>query len=88
MRCCTDGAIDVQTIDTYGRATNEFVSPNILGGLHHGSPDIDVDINIRRAMVKTAEDIRRHKFVGSPTVRINGLDVDRTVRAATQYGFT
>ena len=49
---------------------------------------IDVDINIQRVLVKTDEDVQRHKFIGSPTVRINGLDVDRNARSATQYGFT
>lgn len=50
--------------------------------------NIDVDINIQRVLIKTDEDVQRHKFIGSPTVRINGLDVDRNARSATQYGFT
>jgi hypothetical protein len=50
--------------------------------------NIDVDINIQRVLVKTDQDVQRHKFIGSPTVRINGLDIDRNARSATQYGFT
>jgi len=47
-----------------------------------------VVLTIEQIVVKTDEDVGKYKFIGSPTVRINGLDVDQTARSATQFGFT
>ncbi|MCZ6837144.1 MAG: hypothetical protein O7G85_15320 [Planctomycetota bacterium] len=38
-------------------------------------------------IVRTEADVQKHKFIGSPTVRINGLDVEPTSRLSTAYGF-
>ena len=43
---------------------------------------------IERIEIKTDSDVETHKFIGSPAVRINGLDVDPAARLVTQYGFT
>jgi len=32
--------------------------------------------------------MQEKKFLGSPTIRINGLDVDPSMRSSTNYGFT
>lgn len=46
-----------------------------------------LDIQIERVIVQTYADVQKHRFLGSPTVRINGLDVDPSARSRTQYGF-
>jgi len=49
---------------------------------------MDLSIEIERIVLQTDEDAQRHKFIGSPTVRIFGLDVIPDARLATQYGLT
>lgn len=36
--------------------------------------------------IETDDDAQRHRFLGSPTVRVNGVDVDPTVAGRTGYG--
>ena len=43
---------------------------------------------IDQVVIETEEDVQKHKFIGSPTVRIKGLDVDPGARSVTQFGFT
>ena len=37
--------------------------------------------------IDTDEEAERFKFLGSPTVRVNGVDVDPAVRETTDFGF-
>jgi len=47
-----------------------------------------VDVSIERVSIETEDDAQTHRFLGSPTLRINGLDVDPAARPLTDYGFT
>ena len=49
---------------------------------------VSVPVEIDRITVKTDDDAQRFQFIGSPTVRVNGLDVEPSARNLTQYGFT
>lgn len=46
-----------------------------------------IGIEIEHVPVNTDEEAQAHKFIGGPTVRINGLDVDPAARGVTEYGF-
>jgi hypothetical protein len=48
------------------------------------SERVDKEVELRR--VETAEDAERQRFLGSPTVRINGEDVDLSARDRRDYG--
>jgi hypothetical protein len=48
------------------------------------SAGIDEDIELRR--VETPDDAERERFLGSPTVRINGDDVDPTANDRDDFG--
>jgi hypothetical protein len=50
--------------------------------------DVGLEIHIDRVVVRTDAEVQEHKFLGSPTVRINGLDIEPSARSSTQYGFT
>ncbi len=50
--------------------------------------ELGLDIQVDHVVVRTNEDVQKYRFLGSPTVRINGLDVQRSARANTRYGFT
>ena len=45
-----------------------------------------VDADITLIIIETPEDARRLQFTGSPTVRINGRDVDSNMKAIKNYG--
>ncbi len=46
-----------------------------------------VDAEVERILVTTAEEAQAIEFLGSPTVRINGLDVEPEARTQKGYGF-
>ena len=45
-------------------------------------------IRMERILVETPEQAMEHKFLGSPTVLVDDLDVDPAARQNTAYGFT
>ena len=47
----------------------------------HGVP---AKIELRE--IKTAEDARQLRFLGSPTIRIEGLDIDPSARGSNDFG--
>src|SRR5262245_33888261 len=49
---------------------------------------LGIRATIREIEVRDAEDAARLKFFGSPTVQIDGQDVDPEVRTRTDYSFS
>ena len=49
---------------------------------------LGVDATIREVEVRDADDAARLKFFGSPTVQIDGQDVDPVVRNRVDYSFS
>jgi len=47
-----------------------------------------VDISLEHIIVKTLEEAQAHRHIGSPTVQINGLDIEPEVRQIQQFGLT
>lgn len=47
-----------------------------------------IDVQIDRTLIASNEDAVKEKFIGSPTARINGLDVDHKARTSTNYGIS
>ncbi|MCZ6463821.1 MAG: hypothetical protein O7A09_05745 [Proteobacteria bacterium] len=43
---------------------------------------------IREVRVETAEDAARERFLGSPSVRVNGEDIEPEVRERTDFGLS
>jgi hypothetical protein len=50
--------------------------------------EMGLSINFEHAIVKTPEDAVAHRHIGSPTVQINGLDIDPGAREIKQFGVT
>ena len=50
--------------------------------------ELDVEIDFEHVVVKTREDAIAQRHIGSPTVQINGLDIDRGAREINQFGVT
>ncbi len=45
-----------------------------------------VDADISLFLIETQEDARRLQFTGSPTVRINGMDIESSMQTIKDYG--
>ncbi len=50
--------------------------------------EMGVEIDLEHVIVKTSEDANAHRHIGSPTVQVNGLDIDPGARAISQFGIT
>ena len=50
--------------------------------------ELGISINFEHIVVNTAEEAYEHRHIGSPTVQINGLDIDPFARDITQFGIT
>jgi hypothetical protein len=55
---------------------------NVRSAISHAA----VDSELRVVAVQTDADARRLRFLGSPSVRIDGLDVDVTARTRNDFG--
>lgn len=47
-----------------------------------------IRIIVREVVISTEADIAKHRFLGSPTVQINGKDIDPKVRDSKAFGFS
>jgi hypothetical protein len=47
-----------------------------------------VEMEFEHLVVKTQEEARAHRHIGSPTVQINNLDIDPEARALNDFGIT
>jgi hypothetical protein len=50
--------------------------------------ELNINIAFKHVVVKTPEDANEHRHIGSPTVQINGIDIDPQARNITQFGIT
>ena len=49
--------------------------------------EMDIPISLQQVTVESFTEALTLKFLGSPTVQIDGLDVDPAARANSDYGF-
>jgi len=50
--------------------------------------EMGININFSHAIVRNQDEANRHRHIGSPTVQINGLDIDPEARDIEQFGVT
>jgi hypothetical protein len=49
--------------------------------------DMGIEIDFRKVLVKTQIEADALRFLGSPTVQVNGMDIDPSVRDSKIFGF-
>lgn len=49
---------------------------------------VGAEVEIEEVKVETDEDARRERLLGSPTVQVDGLDIDPTARERTDFSFS
>ena len=50
--------------------------------------DLGLQVGIEELKVTSLEDVQRLRFLGSPTVRVNGVDIEPSAQGRTNYGFS
>ena len=63
-------------------------TPQTISLVKEVAREMGVEINFEHFIVKTSEDAVAHRHIGSPTVQINGLDIDPGAREINQFGIT
>ena len=48
--------------------------------------ELGLDIDFQYVAIATPEQAKEHKHLGSPTIQINGLDIEPAARDADQFG--
>jgi hypothetical protein len=50
--------------------------------------ELGLTIDFNHVVVRNVEEAKEHRHIGSPTVQINGVDIDPHARDITQFGIT
>ena len=50
--------------------------------------ELNLQIDFEYVPVKTIEEARKHRHLGSPTIQINGLDIDPAARSIERFGIS
>lgn len=50
--------------------------------------EMNVEAQINEILIKNSEQAKEHKLFGSPTVQINGIDIDPKMRDQHWFGIT
>ena len=63
-------------------------TPETLELVQEAAGSTRIPIKLAKILIESPEQALALKFLGSPTVQINGLDVDPAARDNTSYGLT
>lgn len=76
--------IEIRILFTKGCAN----TPLTISRIEEAAKELSVPIHIEKILITTQEEAVRNRFFGSPTVQINGVDIDPEKRDSTDYGLT
>ncbi len=77
-------AVRVQVLSTEGCPS----APATVERIRETAGELGVAITLEEVLVATQEEAVSRRFLGSPTVQMNGLDLDPSMREETTVGFT
>jgi hypothetical protein len=61
--------------------------PNTIERIRKCVAELGVRVELRKVLIDSQEEADRTRFLGSPTVQINGIDIDPSVRDSKIFGF-
>ncbi len=76
-------AVRVKVLSTEGCAS----APETVERIRETAGELGVEIALEEVLVATEEEAVAQRFLGSPTVQVNGLDLDPSMREETKVGF-
>ena len=62
--------------------------PGTIERIEDVAAGLGIPIYVEWTLVESPEQALEQRFLGSPTVQVNGLDIDPAARKNTAYGFT
>jgi hypothetical protein len=63
-------------------------APPTLELVKNISEDLNLPVNIETVMVSTLEQAQEFNFLGSPTVQIDGVDIEPSARDSAAFGLS
>ena len=63
-------------------------TPAAIRAIERVAAEIEISVQIRTVLIDSGEDAIRHRFLGSPTIRVNGKDIDMSARRVESFGLT
>jgi len=67
---------------------NCAATPQTIERVKEVAAEMGVSVSLEHVMVKTPEDAALHRLIGSPTVQVNGMDIDAGARTVREFGLT
>ena len=62
-------------------------TPGTIALIRKCVSDMGIAADVRTVLVRTQEEADALRFLGSPTVHVNGLDIEPAARSASAFGF-
>lgn len=56
--------------------------------LKETAKEMGIDIDFEHVIIRNQEEAKEHRHIGSPTVMIDGLDIEPEARKIKQFGVT
>jgi hypothetical protein len=63
-------------------------TPAAIQAIESIAAQAGVSVHLRTVLIDSAEDASHHRFLGSPTIHVNGRDIDPSARPSETYGLT
>ncbi len=76
-------AIDITVLYTEGCAA----TPATIELIRQVTEEKGIPFRLQEILVASPDQALQLEFLGSPTVQINGLDIEPSARSSTAYGF-
>jgi len=61
-------------------------TPPTIGLIEQIALESRIEIDLKTVPVESQDQAQQWKFLGSPTVQVNGLDIEPSARSATGFG--
>ncbi|MEW6426822.1 MAG: hypothetical protein AB1568_02180 [Thermodesulfobacteriota bacterium] len=63
-------------------------TPSTIALVKETAAELGIAIDFTHVIVRSPEEAAEYRHIGSPTVQINGLDIDPEARDVVQFGIT
>jgi len=63
-------------------------TPPTIALIKEVAGEMGIEMDFKHVIVETPEQALESRFIGSPTVQINGRDIEPTARESDQFGLT
>lgn len=77
------GTVSVKVLCTEGCSA----TPATIDLIYSVAAEINVPVSLEKILVESPDQANELQFLGSPTVQVNGLDIDPSARNSTDFGF-